>query len=300
MRVAVTGSAGFIGSRLCSRLLADGHDVVGIDRRNHADDDLVTMDLSAALAGADAVLHLAARPGVRSSWEAFDACARDNVVATQLLLDAVRVVPGIDRVVVASSSSVYGEVAPGDEDAPLAPVSPYGVTKVAVEQLCRAYVSSWGTPVVILRPFTVYGPGQRADMAVHRMCEAAFGGDPFPLYGNGSAARDLTYVDDVVDAFVRAMTADVPAGTTVDVAGGHVVSVHELLTRVGELAGREVPLVRRPAQPGEARRTQGSTRRAAALLGWRPVTPLDDGLTAQVDWHRAAAAARERQRVAVA
>jgi nucleoside-diphosphate-sugar epimerase len=278
--ILVTGAAGFIGSHVADRLGGEGHEVRAVDR---PDADLATADLDPLLDGVDTVIHLAARPGVRPSWDEFESYVADNVVGTERLLAAVARSGRVERFVYASSSSVYGNATthPTTEDALPAPVSPYGVTKLAGEHLCGAF----DVPVVVLRYFTVYGPGQRPDMAFHRMIAAALGDGPaFPLYGDGSAVRDFTYVDDVVDATIAAAHGSVTG--TFNVAGGTSTSVGEVLDLVGRLTGTPVPVDRRPAQPGDVRRTGGSTDRLTAALGWRPTVDLETGLAEQIRWHR--------------
>ena len=305
MRAVVTGVAGFIGSTLADRLLADGWSVVGVDcftpyydvavKRSNlpagvtlVEADLRTAGLVELLEGIDVVFHQAAQPGVRLSWsDGFGDYVSHNVLATQRLLEAARAV-GLPRLVYASSSSVYGNAAryPTTEDDLPAPHSPYGVTKLAAEHLCGLYAANWGVPTVSLRYFTVYGPRQRPDMAFHRLCESALGQTPFPLYGDGGAVRDFTFVDDVVAANVAAAAADVAPGTVVNVAGGGEAVMSEVIDLVGELAGQPVPIDRQPAQAGDVDRTGGSIERAAALLGWSPTVGLHAGLAAQLEWHR--------------
>ena len=312
MRAIVTGSAGFIGSNLVDALLRRGDDVVGIDsltpyydpslkRANIAaasasssfelvEADLGAADLDELLRGADVVFHEAAEPGARSSWsDGFASYVSNNVLATQRLLEAARAV-GVPRIVFASSSSVYGQAEsyPTVEDQLPRPYSPYGVTKLAAEHLCRLYAETWGIPTVSLRYFSVYGPRQRPDMAVHRLIEAGLHGEPFPLFGDGSAIRDLTFVDDVVRANLAASEADVPPGTVLNVAGGSAVSVGNLIELVGEVIGVEVVLDRRPPQAGDVARTGGSIERIQRLLGWSPQVDVRSGLEAQVRWHQSA------------
>lgn len=313
----VTGAAGFIGSHTAAALAAAGWHVRAVDalrpyydprikRANLAGiaDERITvieLDLAAAddprlagvVADASAVVHLAAQAGVRTSWDDLAGYTTDNVVATGRLLEAATRA-GVERFVYASSSSVYGEADtyPVTEDAPTRPRSPYGVTKLAGEQLCSVWAAERGLPVVSLRYFTVYGPRQRPDMAFHRLIEAALAAAagvrrPFPLYGDGSQIRQFTFVDDVVAANVAAVSAPVPPGTVINVAGGTEESLAGVIARVGELVGVEVPVERHPRPPGDVRRTGGSAERAAELLGWAPRVGLDEGLSAQIRWHRA-------------
>ncbi|MEQ1703340.1 MAG: NAD-dependent epimerase/dehydratase family protein [Ilumatobacteraceae bacterium] len=311
MRALVTGAAGFIGSTLCERLLADGWAVRGIDaltdyydpsvkERNLLGasahpafelvrDDLRTADLAPLLADVEVVFHLAAQPGVRTSWaDGFAVYDDHNIRATQRLLEAVRQQPGT-RLVFASSSSVYGnpDRVPTEETDATRPFSPYGVTKLAGEHLCRAYADNFGVSVAVLRYFTVYGPRQRPDMAIHRLIEAARRGTPFALFGDGSQIRDFTFVDDVVAANIAAAVAPVADGAPINVAGGSSTRLIELVAAVGEAVGAEVPIDWRPAQPGDVGRTGGAVERAAAAIGWAPRVALAEGIARQVEWHRA-------------
>jgi nucleoside-diphosphate-sugar epimerase len=311
VRALVTGVAGFIGSALAGALVEDGHDVVGIDAFSDSyerwrkegnlrpligrpdfrliEGDLVTTDLSTLVGSVDVVFHLAAHAGVRPSWgERFGRYVQQNVVATQCLLDACRHARRPPRVVFASSSSVYGdpEAGPSTEDDELRPRNPYGVTKVAGEHLFRVYAESWDVPSVLLRLFTVYGPGQRPDMATFRLCEAALGGPPFRLYGDGSHRREFTYVGDVVRAFRLAATADLEPATALNVAGGSSVAMADLIERVGVAAGTEVPVERLAAKPGDVAVTAADTSRTTTMLGWTAVVGIDEGLQAQMAWHR--------------
>ncbi len=305
-RVLVTGAAGFIGSHLAERLAAGGCSVRVVDcltpyynvaRKREMLDvldrsgcevaiaDLRTCDLRDLLEGVRVVFHEAGQPGVRGSWAGFDTYLEHNVLATHRLLEAIRVV-GVPRFVYASSSSVYGDARgyPTTEDDPPSPVSPYGVTKLAAEHLCGVYAAR-GVHAIALRYFTVYGPRQRPDMAMHRLIEAAINGSVFPMHGDGEQVRDFTYVADVVDANLLAATVAAPAGSVVNVAGGSAVTLREVIRIVEEMVGRPVALDRGPAQPGDVRRTGGSIERAAQVLGWRPRVSLRDGLSNQVTWH---------------
>jgi UDP-glucuronate 4-epimerase len=305
MRAVVTGAAGFIGSHLVESLCADGHEVTGIDALTDYYDpaikrqryerlahprfraivgDLLAENLHRLVDGADVVLHLAGQPGVRGSWGGgFDQHLDANVRATQRLLDAC-VAATVPRYVFASSSSVYGDAAeyPTREDALPAPVSPYGVTKLAAEHLGRVHAVRSGLAVASARFFTVYGPGQRPDMAIHRLIRAALTGEEFRLFGDGTARRDFTYVTDAVDALRRLVTADLeePAATF-NVGGGTECALSELIALVGEVSGRELRVVPSGVQPGDAERTGADTSRLRAL-GWQPRVDLPTGITAQL------------------
>jgi nucleoside-diphosphate-sugar epimerase len=316
--VVVTGVAGFIGSHLAEALLDLGHEVVGVDAftdhyapadkwANLADllkrpgfhlleTDLARAGIEVPVQGAAAVFHQAAQPGVRTSWgREFASYVHHNVLATQRLLEAC-VRADVPRLVLASSSSVYGDAPsyPTTEESTTHPVSPYGVTKLASEHLCGAYthprVSSMS--IAILRYFTVYGPRQRPDMGFRRFLEAAWTGQPVEVYGDGEQTRDFTYVDDVVRANLLAMAAPVRA-EAINVGGGRRVTLNEVLELVGEAAGRSIRILRRPALPGDVRHTGADGTRAEALLGYRPQTDLASGLAAQAAWvgrrHQAAA-----------
>jgi nucleoside-diphosphate-sugar epimerase len=229
---------------------------------------------------------------VRSSWgTGFDEYIDRNVVATQRLLEAARSAQ-LDRFVYASSSSIYGnaESHPTRETALPQPLSPYGVTKLAAEHLCSAYGKGYGVPTISLRYFTVYGPRQRPDMAIHRLIEAALRGREYTLFGDGSKVRDFTYVDDVVEANVLAATADTVPGSVFNVAGGSEVSIRSLIELVEQTTGFKIPLVRAPDAPGDAERTGGSTNLIREALGWYPKTSLADGVQRQTEWHRTSVA----------
>jgi nucleoside-diphosphate-sugar epimerase len=299
----VTGAAGFIGSHLAEALVAEGHDVRAIDcltpyydprlkEDNAAGLELERLDLAEDeldFAGADAVFHLAGQPGVRSFGSIFADYLRDNVLATQRVLEAAAAV-GV-RVVFASSSSVYGDAErfPTSEQVEPRPVSPYGVTKLACEQLARTYSHSFAADVVTLRYFTVYGPRQRPDMAFSRMIAALAEGRSFELYGDGSRSREFTFVADAVRATVAALRA--PSGSVYNVGGGSEASMDEAIGVLERVTGRELQVVRGPAAAGDMRRTAADTSRIRAELGWRPATDLEDGLRLQWEWAAARVAA---------
>lgn len=309
MRALVTGVGGFIGSTLAERLLADGWTVRGVDgftpyydpeakRRNLGDlrdnesfdlveCDLREADIASLLDGVAVVFHQAGQPGVRQSWSSsFAEYLSANVAVTQQLLEAARSCE-LDRFVFASSSSVYGDLRtyPAHESSELTPISPYGVTKLAAEHLCRVYADSFGVPTVSLRYFTVYGPRQRPDMATHRLIEAARTGAPFPLFGDGSQIRDFTFVDDVVTANLLAASDSSPIGSTFNVCGGSETRLLDLVDLVGRTVGRPVEIDWRPAQPGDVHRTGGDSSQAHRHLGWEPTVSLAEGISRQVAWH---------------
>ena len=308
MHALVTGAAGFIGSTLAERLLNDGADVVGIDcftdyypravkERNLAgiighsrftfhETRLQDADLPGLLAGRTHIFHLAAQAGVRRSWgRDFAVYTANNIEATQALLEAC-VGAGVERLVYASSSSVYGDAAPLPmrEDALPQPVSPYGVTKLAAEQLCYLYHANHGVPAVSLRYFTVYGPRQRPDMAFHRFLRRTILQQPITLFGDGDQTRDFTFVSDAVGAAVAAAARGVP-GRVYNIGGGSRVSINEVVEMIARVAGRRPLLTFDPAQKGDMRHTFADTRLARTDLGFMPVVDLEHGLAAQYRWH---------------
>jgi UDP-glucuronate 4-epimerase len=315
-RAIVTGAAGFIGSHLSERLLADGWRVTGVDcftdYYSRADKlanletlsgtpgfDLLEEDLlgngwQAAVRGAGAIFHLAAQAGVRGSFGAsFSEYAEKNLVATQRVFEAAGAA-GVPRVVWASSSSVYGdaEAHPCREDMTLTlPRSPYGVTKRACEDLARIYRSR-DLAIIGLRYFTVYGPRQRPDMAIRRICEALTSGGTFQLYGDGSQSRDFTYVSDAVEATVRAAHADTTA-PVYNIGGGEEATMSRVIATLESIAGARLALDRRPPQRGDVRRTSADVSLARRDLGWAPQVSLHEGLGAQLSWVRARSSIRE-------
>jgi UDP-glucuronate 4-epimerase len=320
MRAVVTGCAGFIGSSLTDRLLAQGWDVLGIDsfedyyardikEANLSDagrhpaftlveGDLVELasDEGAVKAGtslreivgsADHVYHLAAQPGVRGSWgRSFETYVRNNVLATQMLLECAKDV-GVESFVCASSSSVYGDAAtlPMDEAAECRPFSPYGVTKLASEHLARLYARNFGLPAVSLRFFTVYGPRQRPDMAFNRFIRAALEDRPIEVFGDGSQTRDFTFVSDIVDGIVAAPAA--PAGSVLNLGGGSRVTLTEALDTLGSVMGREIRVRRSDKQAGDVADTWAAVGRARDTIGFEPKVDLATGLAAEYAWLRA-------------
>ncbi len=310
MRALVTGGAGFIGSTLSERLLEQGASVRAIDaftdfyprplkERNlenlrgragyeFIEGDLRDLDLSAALDGVTHVFHLAAQAGVRRSWgREFQVYTGLNVDSTQRLLEACATKP-IERLVYASSSSVYGdEVAiPMTETALPQPVSPYGVTKLAAEQLCHLYFVNYGVPAVSLRYFTVYGPRQRPDMGFHRFFSAVLAGQPLIQFGDGLQTRDFTFVADAVTATATAAVRGVP-GRVYNIGGGSRVSLREVFDLIARVSGRKVTIDQQGPQKGDMRDTYADTTLARQDLAFAPSVTLEEGLRAMWRWMEA-------------
>ncbi|MFJ1582550.1 NAD-dependent epimerase/dehydratase family protein [Streptomyces sp. NPDC088197] len=315
-RAVVTGSAGFIGSHLARALLEQGTTVIGVDRRDENSDqsaaanlapligqpgfvpvtaDLLTCALEPVLLDADVVFHLAGMPGVRPSWgPQFSTYVQCNILATQRVMDAATRL-GVPRVVVASSSSVYGLTKAGAslETDHLHPASPYAVTKLAEEQLCLAHAArpDCHTTVLALRYFTVYGPRQRADMFIHRALYAAFSGTPLRVYGDGNQRRDFTYIDDAVSATLAAATASDDTGV-VNVGGGTNASLAEVIQLAEQLTGRTVSVEYFTTRNGDVPVTRADSSRALTHLDWKPRVDLAAGMGAQLQ-HIARRTARQ-------
>ena len=312
MRIVVTGAAGFIGSTLSEALVAAGHEVVGLDafidyyprpmkEANLAELrdapgfrfaalDLRTDDLDPWLDGADAIVHEAAMAGLMRSWTDLELYASCNILATNRLIDAARRA-GVGRFVLASTSSVYGTEAVGDETRPLEPSSPYGITKLAAEKLVLAHVALHGFPATIIRYFSIYGPRQRPDMAYHLFTEAMLDGRPITVFGDGEQTRSNTYIDDAVDGTMRALERGAVGGIY-NIGGGRTISLNEAIALIAEHVGVEPVIERRPARPGDQRHTSADVSRARQALGYEPTVEPADGLARQVAWHVARRGAR--------
>ncbi len=309
MRCLVTGAAGFIGSHLAERLVADGHEVTGVDcfldyyprvakERNLGalgrqasfrlvEADLVRADLAPLVDAVDWVFHQAAQAGVRASWgRDFHIYTENNIFATQRLLEAARDAK-ISRFVYASSSSIYGDAPerPIREETRPQPVSPYGVTKLAGEHLCWLYWRNYGLPSVSLRYFTVYGPRQRPDMAFHRFLKAALLGGEITLFDDGEQTRDFTFIADAVEANVAAAERG-SSGQAFNIGGGSEVSINRVLEEIGEISGRSIRIRREGRQKGDVRHTLADCSRARQDLGFRPAIGLREGLQREWDWIR--------------
>jgi Nucleoside-diphosphate-sugar epimerases len=307
MRILVTGAAGFIGSHLCERLLQlNNTEVVGIDgfinsslnatkQRNLREllcdsrfkfyqADLREADLMRILDGIDAVYHLAGMPGVRTSWGTdFKEYVNHNISATQTLLEAVREFP-VQKFIYISTSSVYGEKAGKVAEASIPnPLSPYGVTKLTAEHLCKVYQTSYNIPIVILRYFTVYGPRQRSDMAFHRFIKGILNDETLQIYGDGNQTRDFTFVSDCVEGSVAALQAEEVIGETINLGGKECASVLQVIKQLEEIIGKKANLEFTKGLKGEPRNTSADISKAQRLLNYNPVTTLKSGLTCQIN-----------------
>jgi nucleoside-diphosphate-sugar epimerase len=309
MECLVTGAAGFIGSHLCERLLDEGHRVVGVDcftsyyprtvkERNFNDFrardrfafheiDLSRDPLDPIVRGAEWIFHLAAMPGLVKSWTRFDEYNTHNIIATQRLLEAVKDSPHLNRFLYASTSSVYGRYASGDESLPLKPSSPYGVTKLAAENLCRVYADEFDVPAIILRYFSVYGPRQRPDMGYSKFIQAVLDGQPIQLTGDGSQVRGNTYVSDCVAATVSAVNA--VSGETFNVGGGELLSVMDVIRKIEKITGRAARIQRLPERMGDQKYTGADVTKLRRHTGWAPKVGVDEGLERQIAFQEAPA-----------
>lgn len=311
MRCVVTGVAGFVGSSLADRLLRDGHEVLGIDcfidyyprevklrnleaarsfdRFRLLEQNLLELPLVELLEGVEWVFHQAAQAGVRASWgKSFQIYTDNNILATQQLLEAARTVcpqGTLRKLVYASSSSVYGsaERLPTNEAVLPAPVSPYGVSKLAAEHLMVLYAREFAVPTVSLRYFTVFGPRQRPDMAFNRIIRAALRDQPFELFGDGEQSRDFTFIDDIVEVNVRAAAAPMRS-LVYNVGGGSRVTMNQVVELLEGILGRKIAVRRQERAAGDARHTGADTSRLFEELNFRPQTVLTDGLRSEVSW----------------
>jgi UDP-glucuronate 4-epimerase len=314
VKVLVTGAAGFIGSHVSEALVARGHAVIGVDnfdafyarpvkernlevlRANRAfrfvEADVARDPLP--LEGVGAVLHLAAKPGVRPSLEDPGAYMQANVTASARVFDAARRA-GIARIVFGSSSSVYGNSTPAPfaEGAPaLEPISPYAATKRAGELVAYAFAHLYPLRIICLRFFTVYGPRQRPDLAIHRFTDLIARGQPVRMHGDGSSERDYTYISDCVDGVLAALarTENDPAGGVgsvemLNIGGGERVRLDRLIALIAKTLGREARIERHPDQPGDVRLTDADLHRAEQALGYRPRVGIEEGIRNFVRWY---------------
>jgi len=304
----VTGAAGFIGSHICEQLLARGHRVIGVDSfipyypRKVKESNLTILhktpgfifhevdlrddELLPLLENVEVVFHLAAMAGLMGSWSDFNLYMTCNIGGTQRLLEAARL-SEIKHFLHGSSSSVYGRFATGEEGSPLKPFSPYGVTKLGAEHLCRAYAENFGLPLTILRLFSVFGPRQRPDMAYHIFIQALLDDEPITVYGDGEQSRSNTFITDCVQGILLAFEKrEQSVGEIFDLGGGEVVTLNRVLDILAELTGKSPKITFAQARPGDQRHTVANISKAQRLLGYTPTTPVTTGLKAQVKWQR--------------
>jgi len=309
MRILVTGGAGFIGSHLVEKLLSLGHDVAILDdfndfyyprikRQNNAAvaKDVVIHHLDLRDSGAvrnlfhrekfEAIAHLAARAGVRPSIQNPQLYYDTNVDGTLHLLDAARVT-GVERFIFASSSSVYGnsKTVPFSEDRQLIQtLSPYGATKIAGEFLCSTYSHLYGMRVVALRYFTVYGPRQRPDLAIHQFTRRIHAGKPIDQFGDGTTRRDYTYIDDIIQGTMAALKYDGPMFDIFNLGENETIQLRDLIAGIENALGEKAKINRLPEQPGDMPVTYADISKARKLLGYNPSTRLSDGLPRFIEW----------------
>lgn len=303
----VTGVAGFIGSHLAEMLLIQGHTVLGVDcftdyyarsikEQNLAglrqtpgfsfvEADLRVADLAPLTDGVTVIFHQAAMAGLLKSWTHFESYMTCNILATQRLLDAARLAQ-VQHFIHASTSSVYGREATGDETRPLTPASPYGLTKLAAEQLVWNYQATFGVPATVLRYFSVYGPRQRPDMGIHILIASILHGKPMTVFGDGEQTRGNTFISDAVAANLRAL-AHGPTGEAFNIGGGSNISWNATIELVEGIIGRKLERIPGPARPGGQRHALADTSKAWRILGWQPSVDITTGLRAQVEWQRA-------------
>jgi nucleoside-diphosphate-sugar epimerase len=317
LKYLITGAAGFVGSSITDRLLSLGHEVIGIDcftdyysrsfkeanlaqaRDNSKfkliQEDLVNLaikkddsnlsELHALVNSVDVIFHQAAQAGVRASWGAsFNSYTHNNIFGTQVLLEACKNAPKLKKVVYASSSSIYGnaESLPTIEKVIPAPVSPYGVSKLAAEHLMQLYASEFNVPTISLRYFTVFGPRQRPDMAFNRWSRQALSGEAITLYGDGSQSRDFTFISDIVDANIAAADC-LFSGQVYNLGGGTQATVNEVLSFIEKQVGK-LEIVKSERQKGDAKHTSADTKKAQTELGFSPKVSLEQGLLAEIAW----------------
>lgn len=305
--VLVTGAAGFIGSAVTRKLSSDGVDVIAVDallgglypaqekqqRFEQISDlpgvtahqlDLRFDDLSVLPTTITHVINEAAMPGLGLSWQDFGLYSSCNLGGLSRLIDAASQWP-LERFVQISTSSVYGTQAVGDEHLPLQPVSPYGVTKLAAENLVFAHLRDSGFPAVVLRYFSVYGPGQRPDMAYRKFIQKALAGDTITVLGTGEQSRSNTYIDDCVEGTIAALSKG-EVGDIFNIAGGVERTLNEALGIIGDLVGTPLAVDYLPVARGDQARTKGDIGFAESVLGFRNTTTLEEGLARQIEWQR--------------
>lgn len=303
MKALVTGCAGFIGSNLTDRLLDLGHEVIGIDcftdyysraikeanlsnAFKNPDFELREEDISKInrFPEVDYVFHLAAQAGVRTSWgESFEIYTRNNIEATQKLLEYYKDTD-IKKFVYSSSSSVYGDAKlPMKEDSLLKPISPYGASKLAAEHLCYLYWKNYGVPTVSLRYFTVYGPRQRPDMAIHKFIESIFNDELIAIFGDGEQTRDFTFIQDVVNANILVAESKIE-GEIFNIGGGNRITVNDLIKKIEKIIGKHARISYVWKQKGDVEDTWADTIKVQQILGWQAEIGISEGLKKHIAW----------------
>ena len=307
--IIVTGVGGFIGSNLAEALLNQRETVIGIDQFNDyydptlkrqnishfqdytsfklIEDDIQSLNWSELLADIDVVYHQAAQAGVRASWgQGFRAYTERNINTTQIILEAAKEAPQLKRLVYASSSSVYGnaETFPTPESVCPQPVSPYGITKLAGEQLCNLYYQNFSIPCVSLRYFTVYGPRQRPDMAFHKFFKSILQDEPISIYGDGQQTRDFTFINDVIMANLAAATVPEAVGEVFNIGGGSRVVLAAVIDMMEEIIGHPIQRNFLETARGDARHTSADVSKAQKILGYQPKVSLSEGLRQEWEW----------------
>ncbi|MEM7553360.1 MAG: NAD-dependent epimerase/dehydratase family protein [Cyanobacteria bacterium P01_A01_bin.84] len=305
----VTGAAGFIGSTLVEKLLEQGEEVIGIDefndyydpnlkrtniasaQNNHnyqlIESDIQLLDWQSLLEGVDVVYHQAAQAGVRASWgQGFGSYTKRNLDSTQIILEAAKSAPNLKRLIYASSSSIYGDAAtlPTHEGICPNPVSPYGITKLAAEQLCGLYHKNFGVPFVALRYFTVYGPRQRPDMAFHKFFKAILEDKAIPIYGDGQQTRDFTFITDAIAANIAAAQVPGAVGEVFNIGGGSRVVLTEILDTIEGIVSKPIKREYIEKAKGDARHTAADVSKANEILGYQPRVSLKAGLMEEWEW----------------
>jgi len=304
--ILITGVAGFIGSHLAEKLLEQRYRVIGIDsftnfyskniKKNNLDlclknenfsfmnKDLIEIDLLPILNKSKYMFHLAAQPGVRTSWGSqFETYVKENILVTQRILEYAKISNSLQKIIVASSSSVYGEQSGkmNEEKTKTIPVSPYGVTKLCTENLCRIYTENFNLPISSLRYFTVYGPRQRPDMAFMQFILSVLQKNRITVYGDGNQTRDFTYIDDVVDASISAMNVKF-ANETLNIGGGFVISINDILKKLKDLLESEIDITYELKQKGDVSHTESDISKAAKLIGYHPKRKIKEGLKEEI------------------
>lgn len=305
----VTGVAGFIGSHLAETILQQGDRIIGIDGINDYYDvnqkranvahlkqyadfkfieaDIQQLDWLELVKDVDVIYHQAAQAGVRASWgDSFRHYTERNINATQVILEAARKAPALQRFVYASTSSVYGnaETMPTDETVPPQPVSPYGITKLAAERMCWLYHQNFNVPVTALRYFTVYGPRQRPDMAFHKFFKAAIKDEAISIYGDGQQTRDFTFVSDAIAANLAAATVPEAVGEIFNIGGGSRAVLMDVLATMEDVIGHPIKKEYVARARGDARHTSADISKARSILGYNPQVPLSEGLAKEWEW----------------